>query len=141
VIDSLDKCPDVPGLKEYDGCIPDAVKKFTGAIKGINFKTGSTELMANSSKVLDAAVKIMQDYPTLRLSIEGHTDNVGKSDANQKLSEGRAESVKTYMTGKGIAADRLKSAGFGDTKPVQDNKTAKGKAANRRIEFTPIGHE
>jgi outer membrane protein OmpA-like peptidoglycan-associated protein len=141
VIDAEDKCPEVPGLKDNQGCLPDAVKKFTGAIKGINFATGKAKLLADSFKVLDSAVKVMKQYPGLRISIEGHTDNVGKSDDNQKLSLDRAEAVKAYFVGQGVAPDRLKTQGLGDAKPLQDNTTAKGKAANRRIEFVPLGHD
>jgi len=80
-------------------------------------------------------VEALKQYPTLKLAIEGHTDNVGKPEKNKTLSEARAASVKQYLLSKGIDAARLDSVGYGDTKPTQDNKTAKGRAANRRIEF------
>jgi outer membrane protein OmpA-like peptidoglycan-associated protein len=115
--------------------MPAAAAKFSGAIKGINFATGSAKIMKNSFKLLDEAAKLLEEYPSMKLRIEGHTDNVGKADKNQKLSEDRAESVRDYLQKKGIAGDRLEAKGFGDTKPVQDNKTPKGRAANRRIEF------
>jgi outer membrane protein OmpA-like peptidoglycan-associated protein len=75
----------------------------------------------------------------MRLRIEGHTDDVGADEFNQKLSQDRADSVRTYLVGKGIAEDRLEAVGYGETKPVQDNKTSAGRAANRRTEFTPLG--
>lgn len=139
VFDPDDKCPDTPGVKEADGCIPEAAKKFTGAIKGINFELGSAKIMPNSFKLLDQAVEVLKKYEGLRLRIEGHTDNVGKPENNQKLSNDRAESVKSYLISKGIAADRLESAGFGDTKPTKPNDTPQNRAANRRIEFVPLG--
>jgi outer membrane protein OmpA-like peptidoglycan-associated protein len=135
VPDKDDRCPDVAGPKENQGCMPDAVKKFSGAIKGINFATGSAKIARGSYALLDEAAKLLTEYPSMRLSIEGHTDNVGKPEKNQTLSQARADAVRDYVSGKGIAADRLEAKGYGDTKPVEDNKTAKGRAANRRIEF------
>jgi OOP family OmpA-OmpF porin len=135
VPDKDDQCPDTPGLKDQQGCMPAAAKKFSGAIKGINFAFGSAKILKNSFKLLDEAAKLLEEYPSMKLRIEGHTDNVGKADKNQKLSEDRAESVRDYLQKKGIAGDRLEAKGFGDTKAVQDNKTPKGRAANRRIEF------
>jgi outer membrane protein OmpA-like peptidoglycan-associated protein len=129
-----DRCPDVPGIKEKDGCMPD-VKKFAGAVKGITFATGSAKILRPSFKILDEAVVVMKEYPSLKLSIEGHTDNVGKPARNQALSQSRAEAVRDYLVGKGIEGGRIDAKGFGDTQPVQDNKKARGRAANRRIEF------
>jgi len=138
VPDAEDKCPEQAGLKEHQGCLPEEVAKFTGAIKGIGFKTGKTDITKSSYPVLDAALKVIQDYPSLRLKIEGHTDNVGKSGKNQMLSEARADAVKTYFTGKGVDEKRLETVGYGDTKPKESNKSEKGRAVNRRIEFTVI---
>jgi len=139
VMDSEDKCPDLAGLKEHQGCLPEAMKKFTGAVKGINFQTGSAQILPNSFKLLDDAVKVLKEFPKLRMRIEGHTDNVGQPPKNQKLSQDRADSVKKYFVTKGIDEKRIETKGFGEDKPVQDNKTEAGKAANRRIEFTPLG--
>ena len=139
VPDIDDKCPDKAGLPEHDGCIPAEVAAFTGAIKGINFATGSSTILPNSFPVLDGAVKVLQDYKSLRLRIEGHTDNRGGTDMNMQLSRDRAASVKTYLVSKGVDEKRLETDGFGDTKPVEDNKTDKGRAANRRIEFVVLG--
>ncbi|HEY3352099.1 MAG TPA: OmpA family protein [Polyangia bacterium] len=135
VPDIDDKCPDQPGLKQYQGCLPEKAKKFTGSIKGINFATGSAKILPNSFKVLDGAVAVLKEFPTMRIRIEGHTDNVGKPDKNQALSENRANAVRDYFVKKGIDASRLEAKGYGEAKPVQDNKTAAGRAANRRIEF------
>jgi len=78
----------------------------------------------------------MRQQPALRLEIQGHTDNVGAGDLNRRLSESRAAAVKQYlMTNVGIAGDRLTTAGFGDTRPVADNKTEQGRAQNRRVEL------
>lgn len=136
VADIDDKCPDKPGLPDHDGCVPEAVAKFTGTIKGINFATGSDRILPNSYAVLNDAVKVLQDYPTLRLQIDGHTDDRGNDDMNQKLSEARAASVKAYLVSKGVDESRLATTGYGESKPIEDNKTAFGRAANRRIEFS-----
>ncbi len=138
VVDSEDKCPDVRGMKAYQGCVPDEVKKFTGAIKGINFETGKSTIKKESFPTLDHAVDVLKKFPDLRLLVEGHTDDVGDDASNLKLSQDRAAAVREYLVGKGIDAARLQAQGFGETKPVGDNKTTKGKAQNRRIEFTII---
>ena len=67
--------------------------------------------------------------------IEGHTDNKGKASKNMELSDRRARSVLNYLVGKGVASERLDAQGYGDSKPVASNKTSKGRAANRRVEF------
>ena len=139
VVDIDDKCPDKTGLPEHEGCLPDAVAAFTGSIKGINFQTGSSTILPNSFPALDEAVKVLKEYESLKLRIDGHTDNKGDAAMNLQLSRARAASVKTYLVSKGIAADRLQTDGHGDTKPVEDNASAKGRAANRRIEFTVLG--
>jgi outer membrane protein OmpA-like peptidoglycan-associated protein len=75
----------------------------------------------------------MESDKDIKLSIEGHTDNVGKDDYNQTLSEQRANSVRAYLLSKGIDESRLIAQGFGETQPIADNKTAAGKAKNRRV--------
>jgi OOP family OmpA-OmpF porin len=146
ILDVNDKCPNEPetvnGYQDEDGCpdeIPAAVKKFTGVIQGINFKTGSADITKDSHSVLDKTVQVLADYPDVKLEIGGHTDNVGKAEHNLELSQKRAESVKTYLVGKGISADRLTAVGYGMDKPLTANKTAADKAKNRRTEFTLVG--
>ena len=143
--DTLDKCPNEPetfnNYQDADGCpdeVPAAVKKFTGVIEGINFKTGSAEILPGSYVILDRAVKVLQDYPEVNLEISGHTDNRGKADYNRDLSQRRADSVKTYFVQRGIASVRLQAIGYGLTRPIADNKTQSGRATNRRTEFRLI---
>jgi OOP family OmpA-OmpF porin len=142
VPDAQDKCPtekETPnGYKDDDGCpdeLPAAVKKFTGVIKGINFKANSADIQKSSFKVLNDAVKVMKDYPDLRIEISGHTSSEGNAAKNLKLSQDRAAAVKVYIVAQGIADERIITVGYGSDKPIADNKTAKGRQQNRRIEF------
>jgi outer membrane protein OmpA-like peptidoglycan-associated protein len=157
--DENDKCKDVPGLARYNGCpIPDTdgdgindeedqcvTERGIPELKGcpkpdfssekVQFQTGSAVLTKAAKLELDKGVAFMSQYPTLKFSIEGHTDNTGKEAANQLLSEKRAAAVETYMVSKGANTDRITTAGYGQSKPIVDNKTAAGRAKNRRVEF------
>ena len=93
-----------------------------------NFK-----LLKKSNESLDNIVRILNENSSFKIEINGHTDNVGKDEMNQTLSENRAASVKAYIVAKGIPESRITSAGFGETMPIADNKTAKGRAENRRV--------
>jgi len=143
--DNIDKCPNEPETfnhyKDEDGCpdeVPPEVKKFTGVIEGINFKTASAEILPGSFAILDRALKVLQDFPEVNLEISGHTDSKGKADYNLGLSQRRADSVKLYFVSRGIASSRLTSVGFGKDRPIADNSTASGRATNRRTEFRLI---
>jgi OOP family OmpA-OmpF porin len=136
--DEEDKCPDVPGVAAQQGCpeiTAEVAKTVEYAAKNVYFATGSTKLLAKSYAALNELVKVLNSNTSLKLKVDGHTDNVGADDFNMKLSDGRAASVKNYLISKGITADRLESEGFGETMPVADNKTAAGKAKNRRVEM------
>lgn len=101
----------------------------------INFDTGKSTIKSESQNIIDELYTMLKDNPTLKITIEGHTDNVGNSASNKTLSEQRAASVKTALVNKGIAADRIKTTGYGQDKPVADNSTEDGKAKNRRVEI------
>jgi OOP family OmpA-OmpF porin len=142
ILDPNDKCPTERetknGFEDDDGCpdqLPEAVKKFSGVIQGIEFDVNKATIRAKSFTVLDEAVKVLTDYPKLRMEISGHTDTDGKRDHNLELSKKRAESVKEYFAKKGIAAERIETRGAGPDEPLADNKTKAGKQKNRRIEF------
>ncbi len=138
VPDYMDKCPEIPGVKSNDGCpeIKAAVKKlFKKALNGIQFEVGKAVIKKTSYGILNEIVKVMEENPTYKLNIFGHTDSSGKPEKNKVLSEDRANSVRQYLIKKGVDENRLYSEGFGDTKPVADNKTKAGKAKNRRVEF------
>jgi outer membrane protein OmpA-like peptidoglycan-associated protein len=143
--DAVDKCPNQPETfnhyKDEDGCpdeVPAEVKKFTGVIEGINFKTGSAEILPGSFSILDRALKVLQDFPDVNLEISGHTDSKGKAMYNLNLSQNRANSVKLYFVSRGIASTRLLAVGFGKDRPIADNSTTSGRATNRRTEFRLI---
>ncbi|MCA9653460.1 MAG: OmpA family protein [Myxococcales bacterium] len=140
-----DQCPQEPetvnGFDDDDGCpdeLPEEVKKYTGVIEGIFFDTGRSSIRDESFPTLDAAVKVLADYPSLRVEISGHTDDRGKRDKNLGLSQDRADAVKQYMVDKGIDAGRITTRGAGPDEPIGDNKTKAGRQQNRRIEFKLI---
>ncbi len=134
VNDEEDKCPTVKGTVANNGC-PELGKQYNFDNKKVLFVTGSSVLTKGSKVELEKVVKAMNEYPTLKLYVDGHTDNTGSDKINKPLSLKRANSVKAYLFSKKIAADRLLTDGFGSSKPIADNKTAKGKTANRRVEF------
>ncbi len=101
----------------------------------INFETGKADIKPESQVIIDQIVEMMKANPTLKVSIEGHTDNVGTATANQTLSEKRAQAVMNALIAKGIDKSRLTSKGWGATKPIGDNSTDDGKAQNRRVEI------
>lgn len=138
VNDEMDKCPSIAGTVANKGCpeVREEVKKrLSFAAKAIQFETGKAVIKKQSFKLLDEIVDILNEYPDYRMIIDGHTDNVGKPAKNLELSKQRALAVKTYFTGKGVDASRLESDGHGDTEPKASNKTAKGRAENRRVEM------
>ena len=102
---------------------------------GVNFDNNSSKLTAESYPIVYDAAKTLLKNPDVKVAIEGYTDNVGSESYNKKLSEKRAEVIKNYLVGKGIAASRLTTSGNGESNPVADNATADGRAMNRRIEF------
>ena len=137
VYDKDDKCPDVKGTVANKGCpeVSDEVmKKLNDYAKTILFDSGKSSFKQQTYPVLEAITAILKEYPNSNFSLEGHTDSDGKDAANQTLSENRAGAVKDYLIEKGIASSRLSSKGFGETMPIDSNKTKAGKANNRRTE-------
>lgn len=102
---------------------------------GILFDTGKATIKAESLPTLKMVLGLLQGDPALNFSIEGHTDNQGGKGINQPLSEQRAEAVRRWLEGKGIDPARLRTAGFGDVRPIDSNQTPEGRANNRRVEF------
>ncbi len=100
----------------------------------INFATGSWEIGEDDTTRLDRLIVDLADDQT-RLTVEGHTDSTGDLEANQRLSERRAQTVVDYLVAAGISIDRLAAVGYGETRPMADNDTAEGRASNRRVEI------
>jgi|JI6StandDraft_1071083.scaffolds.fasta_scaffold17292_4 outer membrane protein OmpA-like peptidoglycan-associated protein len=143
ILDPDDKCPLEPenknGYQDEDGCpdvIPAKIAAFTGTIKGIYFDLDKSTIKPKSRPVLDRAVSVLQEFDSIRIEISGHTDSTGSPDYNRKLSLERANAVKTYLTEHGVATARIETRGAGPDEPIDTNKTAAGRAKNRRIEFT-----
>jgi outer membrane protein OmpA-like peptidoglycan-associated protein len=109
---------------------------MTYAMQGVQFETGSAQLVKSSYGVLDNVVSVLKGNSQLRLSINGHTDKTGNESANVKLSQSRANACMAYLVSKGISLSRLTAKGYGSSQPVSDNSTAEGRKMNRRVEFT-----
>jgi OmpA-OmpF porin, OOP family len=108
------------------------------ALNGILFDTGLDAIKPESEPLLNEVLALLQADPALRLSVEGHTDNVGAAAANQALSDKRAAAVRAWLANKGVAAARLQSKGYGASAPLADNRTEEGRAKNRRVELVKL---
>ena len=113
----------------------DALNKDGFIALYINFDTGKSILKADGEATVKEIAAMLKAAPTMKISIEGHTDNVGTAAANQKLSEARAKAVMDAVAKAGIAKDRLAFKGLGQTTPIAGNRTEDGKAKNRRVEL------
>jgi outer membrane protein OmpA-like peptidoglycan-associated protein len=105
----------------------------------INFEFDQAALKPESQPIINEIIDAMLSRPTLRLEVQGHTDNLGSNEYNQKLSEERAAVVRAAIMAGGIEANRLRSRGFGASEPVATNDTEEGRARNRRTQFEVIG--
>ncbi|MGM9805558.1 MAG: DUF5723 family protein [Candidatus Aphodosoma sp.] len=136
--DYLDRCPFQRGTEANFGC-PELTREvsniFKRAMTGIQFESGRDVIKKSSYPIMDKIVKVLEDNPEYRLNISGHTDNTGSAEKNLQLSRDRAAAVVAYLVKKGIDPSRLTASGYGQEKPVADNRTAKGRAQNRRVEF------
>jgi outer membrane protein OmpA-like peptidoglycan-associated protein len=128
--DDKDKCNNTPeqAIVSANGC---------WTLMGI-FSSGMTNVGPDAHEQLDQVKMVLNQNPSLRIEIQGHTDNMGSATANKRLSEKRAQSVMQYLIGKGVDAKRLQWAGYGQTQPMVSNKTANGRKQNRRVELRPI---
>jgi OOP family OmpA-OmpF porin len=105
----------------------------------INFDFDKADIKPDSRPIINEVVKLLSTNPSLNLTVEGHTDNVGIPDYNKRLSDARAKSVVAALTAQGIQERRLRAAGFGQEKPIADNSTDAGRAQNRRVELVKAG--
>ncbi|GJQ31662.1 MAG: membrane protein [Ignavibacteriaceae bacterium] len=113
----------------------DALSKDGFIALNILFETGKATIQAESKPLIDQVFELLKTNPDLKVSIEGHTDNTGTAAGNRKLSEDRAKSVVAALIALGINKERLTAAGWGQEKPVADNRTEEGRAKNRRVEI------
>lgn len=152
IADTVDNCISEPetynGYKDDDGC-PDTLIRpsekettvLNTKLRAINFKTGSAELLPVSFAALDFIADFLKQYSHLRYEIQGHTDDQGSDEYNLVLSAARAGTVRAYLLSKGIPESSILAIGYGETMPIADNKTANGRALNRRVEFKIIESE
>ncbi len=140
--DRLDKCPDEAGVKEEGGC----PKKYKMVVvtkdkieikQQIKFKSGSSTIIGRDSfSIIAEIAQALRDNPQIKkIRIEGHTDSQGPDSKNLKLSQDRATSVMSQLIKEGIDPLRMQAVGYGEAKPIAENKTAAGRAENRRTEF------
>jgi len=137
IFDRDDRCPNVKGTAENGGC-PFSKKEevlLQDIQSSVEFETGRAALTKASLVKLDKLVGLLRKHNTINMSIEGHTDSVGDSQKNLKLSKDRAAACKAYLVNKGISSSSLKSNGFGPNKPIATNETKEGQSRNRRVEF------
>ena len=136
VNDEIDRCPDQPGPAENQGCpiIKAAINTRAQILaKRVLFQVNSTRLTKGSYPAILELADSLKSNPDLDLVIEGHTDNTGLPAYNTKLSLERAYAVKKALLGLGVSVERILVKGFGDTQPIAENRTAAGKAKNRRV--------
>lgn len=130
-----DKCPDSPlGLKvDENGCT-----LFQARIRSVHFKSGSAVLSRNARNILNEIAGQLKTIPHVRLEIQAHTDSIGSDRDNQQLSQRRAEAVLVHLLNQGIDPGRLRARGYGESRPIDTNETAEGRANNRRVELREI---
>lgn len=148
VPDYLDKCPDTPAGAKVDanGCPPPAAAAPEPAaaapkpmvLDGVNFHSNSAKLTRDSYAILDKAAETIKEWGDVKVEVAGYTDAVGSKASNLALSKRRANAVRAYLISKGVDAKRLIAKGYGESKPVADNKTAKGRAMNRHVVLVPL---
>jgi OOP family OmpA-OmpF porin len=145
VADKDDDCPTVAGPASNRGCpevTSEALEDLKVQARAVYFNSGKATFKTGDKETparLDAIKEILKNYPNAKFSVEGHTDSTGSAKVNQKLSEDRAAAVMNALIERGVNPENLESKGFGSTQPVASNKTAAGKAQNRRTEIKHIG--
>jgi outer membrane protein OmpA-like peptidoglycan-associated protein len=140
VLDKNDKCKYTAGTLANFGCpkvevTKEVQKELNDYAKVILFNYGKSTIMAESYEVLNEIVKILEEYPSAKFTIEGHTDSIGSYGLNKSLSEKRAQSVKNFLVDNGIDSSRLTAIGYGERKPIATNMYKDGRAKNRRVEI------
>lgn len=131
VLDNVDKCPDTPPGVAVDayGC----TRKGSATLEGVTFELNSARLAPDSQQVLNSVAADLKKYPHLKIELQGHTDSSGSDQYNLKLSQQRADSVRIYLMDQGVPGNQLTARGYGETQPIEDNKTEAGRSMNRRV--------
>ena len=141
ILDKDDNCIDISGTVANNGC-PEVTEEIQKTLneyaKTILFDSGKSSIKEESDQVLKDIVNILNEYPTAKFTVEGHTDSAGSSTSNQRLSDARANAVKNYLTENGIDPFRLSAIGYGEDRPITSNKTRAGRSQNRRVEINLI---
>jgi len=142
VTDNLDKCINERGPKSNNGCpvglTDEAKEQLNRYAKTIQFNSGKSDFKPGVTKTLDIIAGIMQKFNGVRFDVEGHSDSAGNDAKNLALSQRRAEAVADYLGSHGIESKRLHAVGYGEVKPIASNKTAAGRALNRRVVLKPV---
>jgi OOP family OmpA-OmpF porin len=107
-------------------------------LRGVNFAFDQAEITGASQVTLDVVAETLNECPNVRVTVEGHTDAVGTDQYNEALSKRRADSVKGYLAGGGVAGSRIETRGYGESRPIASNDTDEGRSMNRRVELVPI---
>jgi outer membrane protein OmpA-like peptidoglycan-associated protein len=145
VADRLDNCPDEAGDPANQGCKQQQLVAIKDdkieLVDRVYFRTDRAIIQRRSLALLDNVATVLAAHPSVRVRIEGHTDDRGDAAYNKQLSQRRAEKVMSYLVGKGVDASRLQAIGYGEEQPLQDNDTEEGRAANRRVDFDIVGAE
>ncbi|HET8753093.1 MAG TPA: OmpA family protein, partial [Salinimicrobium sp.] len=139
VLDKDDKCPEVAGTVENEGCpepTVEVINELNEYSRTILFDLNKATIRSESEETLQAIADIMKEYPSTVFHIGGHTDSTGSAEYNETLSRERAASVREFLIGAGIPANRMTSEGYGETKPISSNNTAQGRQENRRVEIS-----
>jgi len=139
VANCMDKCRETPANTSVDksGCTVAVTTPPAEAfeLQGVNFNFDSAELTADSMRILDADVELLQRHSDVMVEIAGHTDSQGSDEYNQGLSERRAQAVVDYLVSHGVNAGNVTARGYGESSPIADNDTTEGRASNRRAEL------
>ncbi len=141
LVDIDDLCPDTAGPVDNYGCPEVTIeiqKQLNDYAKTILFDTGKATIKPESVTVMVDIIQILNEYPNAKFTVEGHTDSVGSSASNQRLSEARANSVRDFLINEGISSERLNAIGYGEEKPMASNSTRIGRKQNRRVEINLI---
>ena len=135
---SVDQGSSVHQLSTYlaDSAAGGLPKRFV--FDDLHFETGTTRLTPQGQRTVESLAAVLKAYPTVRVTLEGHTDATGDPTSNKTLSLQRAEAVKQMLTNTGIAADRLQAEGYGQERPIANNDTETGRARNRRLELVVV---